>query len=53
MLSKSQNSLCWREWAAAKRTLTPGRVTWTKHGEAIYESLGLKWHAPNEREALR
>jgi hypothetical protein len=30
MITPRQNALYWREWAAAKRALMPGRSTWTK-----------------------
>lgn len=30
MITSRQNALYWREWAAAKRALMPGRETWTK-----------------------
>ncbi len=32
-MSPRQNALYWREWAAAKRALMPGRATWTKYEE--------------------
>ncbi len=46
-MSPAQNSLYWREWAAAKRALMPGRSTWTKleeterRHEITIEALGI------------
>jgi hypothetical protein len=34
MITPRQNALYWREWAAAKRALMPGRSTWTKYEES-------------------